>query len=404
MNKITINKIIEFVLFFYILSLYFLTQQEGLNLISNASALVLIFLIWVNVLMKNKKIKINNFSIMYTLFIISCIVSIFYAEDGNTSFIRTRTLILSFVLMFSLLNYINSIEMIKKILSYFVISGFLMSTFILFTSDFSHVTRMGSEIGNVNTIGMLINLSAVISFYHILETKSYKLLPIFIINTISILLTGSRQSLIFLVISIVFLLFFVSKGSIMKKTKYLFIGLSILIFTFYLIYNVPIFYQIIGVRMESLLELLSGRGTSEGSLNTRTSMLKFGIDWFKDQPLLGYGVDNYRYLLNNRVSRFTYSHNNIIELLVGIGIVGTFYYFAALFIVLKGLFKITNSKSNNIQYLFITILISYLVMSISSVYYYDKSFNIILAVSSALPNLYYKEKNKNFILETKSLS
>lgn len=396
MRRITLNKIIDFILFIYILSLYFLTQQQGLNLISNAIALIFIVSIWLDVVLKKKKIQINYFLFIYLIFIFMCIFSILYSVNYTNALTKSRTLILNFILIFSLINYLDSTKKIKKLLFFFINSGFLASLYLIITTDFSRITRIGNILGNENAIGIILTLSTTISFYFILEDKNYKLVPLLLINIVSILLTGSRQALLFLVISIVSILFLISKGSIVKKIRYLVISVFTIFFVLYAIFNIPIFYDIIGSRIDNVLGILVGQGTTEGSLNIRSYMVEFGINKFKERPLLGYGIDNYRFLLNENTGMYTYAHNNIIELLVSVGLIGTYFYYYAQFILVKNLFKKSRyhkDKSDyKLSYLLIAIIFSYTVLSISTVYYDNKIYNIVLAISSALPYVYSKEK------------
>ncbi len=85
--------------------------------------------------------------------------------------------------MISLVNYIDTFEKLRSFLLSFVYSGFITGVYILASSDFSQVTRYGSELGNVNSIGMIIGISSIFCFYFIIEEKKYLLYtPIMLIN------------------------------------------------------------------------------------------------------------------------------------------------------------------------------------------------------------------------------
>lgn len=379
----------------YIVSIFLFTYREQYNEISNGIALVLIALIWTNILLKHDKIKFNNFLIYYLLFIVFSIISVFNAIDQNAALTRVRTAVLLFILMVSLVNYLDTQEKIRKIMECYVISGFITSVYIFIISDFSEITRFGYQISNVNTIGIILGFSSVFGLYFILEEKKIFLIPFLILNLVMILLTGSRKALIFAGFTILFLLFSKRKAKIGNTVKVLFIGFLIIFAGYYMIKNVPIFYQIIGIRMENLLSFITGGEAAERSVYTRYYMMQVGYDWFKERPLTGYGLNNYRFLFASvSEGRETYAHNNIIELLVGIGIFGTIFYYIAQLVVIKSIYNASKIISKTLCYSFLAITLGYLFMSVGMVYYYDKHITILMAVGSVFIRLSKIENKK----------
>ncbi|MGR5929458.1 hypothetical protein ACT7C2_20765 [Bacillus pacificus] len=198
MEKFTLSRIINIIMFLYILSIYLFTFRDGLNSISNFLALTFIAAIWSNVLLTRKKIVFNKFLFIYFLFILVCFVSVFFAINQSIAVSKIKTIILIYFLMISLVNYIDTFEKLRSFLLSFVYSGFITGVYILASSDFSQVTRYGSELGNVNSIGMIIGISSIFCFYFIIEEKKYLLYtPIMLINIFVVFLTGSRKALLF---------------------------------------------------------------------------------------------------------------------------------------------------------------------------------------------------------------
>lgn len=398
-KNLTIDNLINMILFFYILSIYLFSYREGYNTISNALALLLISLIWVNFLITKKRFVFNKFLFVYLFFILICLTSSFCAIDQYIALTKVKTLVLIFILMVSIVNYVDNLKKLIKVMTYYVYSGFITSTYILINSDFSQIIRFGGDLGNVNEIGMIIGISSIFIFYFILSKRKLKYLTMIIINFVVILLTGSRKSLLIVLFSVIMIL--ISKDSELKsKFKNIFVILLFIFLSFYLIFKVPIFYEIIGMRIENLLYFVSGKGTAEGSLNIRAYMIKVGIFWFKERPFTGYGIDNFRFLFREiTVGSDTYSHNNVIELLVGTGIFGTFFFYLSHIIVLRDLFKASKEKNKILCYSFIAIIISYTLLSLGLIYYYDKHISILLSLSSVL----YRIDNSKSQMKTKIL-
>ncbi len=382
-------------MFLYILSIYFLSNLEGYNEISNVIALLLIGVIWIYFFLKNSNFKFNNFLLIYLLFIFVSLISILYALDQGVSIIRIRTLILLYVLMLSLVNYIDTLEKVISLMRYFAISGFLASCYILLTSDFSQISRFGQQLGNVNTMGLVISISTVFCLYFIFEEKKTVYIPMILINLTTILLTGSRKALLFVGFSLIIVfLSRIKKPGIKSMGIILVTSLLIFVVGFYIIYQVPIFYQIVGKRMETLWVYALGGEVKEISLNERSYMIQTGLNFIKEKPFLGYGIDNYQTLFKELpFGRETYSHNNFLELLVGVGLFGTILYYSTNIIVIIGLLKAKKYIPKTLCYSFLAIILGYLIMSIGLVYYYDKHISILLAVSSIIYRLSKYEKD-----------
>lgn len=399
MTKITISNCINILIQLYILSLYIFTYREGYNSISNVIAGLLITLILFNNIFKRKRIVVNGFIVAYILFLIICLISILFAVDQNVAFIKVRTLFLLALLMFSIINYIDSIEKLDKLISGFIFSGLIASIYIVITSDFSQIARFGDYLGNVNAVGMIIGISATFSFYRFLEQKKLIYLIILIIMFVMILLTGSRKSILFILMNVVIILYLKNRdsGKITTKIKFLILCFLILLITSYLIFNVPYFYRIIGKRIENLILYLFGGEIMEGSINLRAYMISTGLKFFKQSPLLGFGIDNYRKLFSQVPDgRYTYAHNNIIELLVDTGIIGVIVYYLTHLLVLRNLFRVSKaSEFNIVSYTLIAIIISYIILSIALVYYDSKHFSILLAVASIVPRVHQGRKTQN---------
>ncbi len=395
MKKTTLDSFIDLIMFFYILSLYLFTYREGFNIISNFLAFLLVFSIWIKILLSKRKLLLNNFLIIYFIFIILSSISFFVALDQNIVANKVKTLVLIFLVMISLINYINSFNKIKKIVIYFVISGIIISIFILFNVNFSQIKRYGEEFGNVNAIGMIIGLSATFCFYLILNQKKHWCFLPFSVMIIAIFLTGSRKALLFVLMNILFIEYSINRRSLKKIVKFLVISIIFIAFIYYLVFNIPFFYKIIGKRMEALFVFILEKDVTEDSINERSYMFKVGLKFFLNKPIFGYGLDNYRILYKNVPGgRETYSHNNFIELMTGIGIFGVIFYYITHIIVLKDLLTCVRKTSDKIIYFtFIAIIISYILLSPSFVYYDNKHFSFLLSVASVM-NRIEKKSNK----------
>lgn len=264
--------------------------------------------------------------------------------------------------------------------------------YILLTSDFSEISRYGEELGNVNAVGLIVGIACIFCFYFILEENKHLFIIFLIPMFIVILLTGSRKSIFFVIFSIIFILRSRMRKNLSSKLKPLIFILAITVIVFYLVFNVPFFYYIIGSRLEKLFLFARGYDVLDNSISERSYMATVGIKLILERPITGYGIDNFRHLfITFPGGRNTYSHNNFIEIMVGTGIFGVITYYLTHIIIIKDLYNISKIQQfRTLSFTFISIIISYLILSIGLVYYYNKHFGLLLAISSVISRIIKK--------------
>src|SRR5690554_5547775 len=163
MKKITLDKIINGLLYLYIFSLYFFTYVEGLFLISNGILLLFLLLFWFNHIIKKEKIVFNKFLGLSIVFLFFVLISVLVAVDMNIAFGKLVTMIQIYIMMFTMVNYFDSKEKLYNVIRAFAISGLLATVYLFSVSDFSNIKRFGEELGNQNAIARILTIAAVFS-------------------------------------------------------------------------------------------------------------------------------------------------------------------------------------------------------------------------------------------------
>lgn len=214
----------------------------------------------------------------------------------------------------------------KKIFNVYILSG-LISLSMLLIKEGSNILQGGTRIGdslsgNVNTVGYNFGIIiTVIMWSYIHEKRIWKLL-MFAIFTVAMLLTGSKKTIIILILNLI-MYCFLEKKHISKWLKIVIIILTL----YYLVFNISYMYNIIGVRIENMFETLLGSNTDGNysySTEIREKMIEEGINLFLKKPIFGGG---WNYYWANTVYEYEYSHNNYIEILCSFGIIGFFVYY-----------------------------------------------------------------------------
>ena len=149
--------------------------------------------------------------------------------------------------------------------------------------------------------------------------------------------------------------------------------------------NVPVFYEIIGSRMESFFAFLNGDVShADGSSKIRSQMIKMGLERWIQSPILGYGFDSFKYYNQSVTGHFYYSHNNFVEILYNTGIIGFvlyYWYYAKLcFTAWKG----RNYISLSARAFSVAMILSMLCFEYGAINYTTTSTMIVLLLSSIM--------------------
>ncbi len=232
------------------------------------------------------------------------------------------------------------------------------------------IDRIGWDFNNPNDISAMCAVGISSTLYLILFwKKKIKYVLLIALAAIGIVgfSTGSRTFIVAIIVIALTLLFFR-----FGKHKLLFLilvaGTVVLLLV---IINLPFAYTL-KYRFQSFFNTLF---TDSAKVDTSTLERMLWFDYgfaigFKN-IVIGYGVDGFA--VYSGVG--TYAHSNLAECICDFGIIGTFIFYAPLFILAHNTLVYKNKSSRYV----IPIFIYYLVVSFSNVFYYNKFYYLILA-------------------------
>lgn len=361
----------------------FLFSQIFFNhtVISQISA-VLMSTITLYLCLVKRKLYLGGYFIVTIFFVIQSYLSSVkgISINSQTSMKMTITLMLNFVIALSIYNYILIYDNLEKSMYYFARVVLIFTVFIAIMSYKDLLSmRLGSNISfnilgnnvkyNSNDIALLSGFSYLIFLYEYSESKRKVILISMAWVILISLLTGSRKGLVLIILGSVSLIYMLNPDNKMKNIIY---SILIMIILYILVMNVPIFYNIIGSRVEAYLKIFLGIDSGEASAQTRTLYIDLGLKYFKDKPWLGYGLDCFRHLPG---SYGTYSHNNYIELLVSGGILSFIWYYLIRVIVVINLFIKRNNEK--ICKLVFVMLCGLFIVEYGLVDYFERIFIVL---------------------------
>lgn len=342
-------------------------------------------------------LKGNYYSNNVLWLMILGILSLNWAPNIDDSLLQIAKLLMLYVVSFLLFFYIKKFNFFSLIVYSVLFISFINHFSAIGITFFDFLMYNSSEIGGIDGVingwgwggrfsGILDNPNAlailmIFSLFlstHTLNSEKYFsknsfirkicFLNIFLcINTI--FTTQSRKGIIFGLLLVV--LYFSLRLSYTRMIPYivgiLFILLLSSIFSDFLPNSSGAFE-----RIESGLNFYSKENSMDNSARTRLYFISEGWKGFLESPILGYGINSFRYYYG------FYSHNNFIEILYGFGILGFCVYYSMHVRLLRKL--IINFKNNMYLIFFLFILLSMDFGFVS----YESKLNMLVYITISL--------------------
>lgn len=365
---INLSLIIDILAVVFIIAIGVLRNNPSTNNLYQLLGIMFSGLVVLEILITKEKIKLTGYTLWNIIFLIISISSLMWAMKIPHII---QSLIVNTIITFCLINYMKSDIKLQVVRKAVIWSGIVLCAYVIIKSniDLNYGARISIENFNANEVG----ISLVISYLIALYDKNRLIHYIEIIFLIfGILICGSRTALIFVLIG-TFVFYLIREKSLIKIFKNVVLACTVIGILLILIYNVDFLYNILGIRIDSLLGRVD---INEGSSVVRMGMIAEGIQLFKEKPMFGYGIGNFRYVT---ISGYGYAHNNYIELLVGIGLIGTIVYYSIYWIIAVKCLRIYKYYPKEIA-LIVAMSISLLIVDIGTVSYYRLFYNIVLAL------------------------
>lgn len=302
----------------------------------------------------------------------------------------------AFMLSISVVNYVrinqlSVIDVAKRMLVIgfvFILNVVLNGTFI----EGRYTVIIGNYVLNENVFGQI---SMGISCYLLYWSKKNNWKTIFInivaiIMVVLALISGSRKSIISLIIFIIgFTMYEYPPNDILRSIYKIFSVVAVIGLVYVLIMNVNILYNTVGLRIESFLSIFKGE-EADGSTITRMKMLEYAKKMFVEKPIFGYGLNTY-----SHISGFNaYAHNNYMELLANTGLIGFSIYYLPVFIYLITTFSLWKKRTPD-SILPLSILIVYIINDFFSVSYFSLVSHVFIGLSIGMMYNLLSFKNKD---------
>lgn len=274
----------------------------------------------------------------YIFFLLSCMLSVTYSFAPKDSFAKVKTLLILVVFLYAMMEFLRCEKNLCFMLRSISWSAIIAGIYLLLKSDWANGSRMNGVIGDSNQVGAYLAYSLTIILYCWKKKllSAWVSFPAMALLLVVSILSGSRSSLVITLLSIGFFLLSTIPHDRYKPLKLLlllFCGIALLFFLVYLVMTNALLYKIIGSRFVSFFEIMRGGDSSiqEYSTIERTWMRELAWAKFTESVQTvcwGNGISYFNAYFLSIGGRYCFCHNNYFELLSGIGVIGTgFYYF-----------------------------------------------------------------------------
>ena len=342
--------------------------------------------------------------VYYVSFFMLCLFSIGWAV--KTDYVLSECFVLArlYFTVFALSLVIHNRQDIEKSIYYIHYTGLVLFARLFMNTPMSVWTnslygsfdassgqgRIGNTIGyHPNELGGVCVLLLLISCYIYSKKGKHKrwLIVWDIVLCFVLLFTKSRLSLLLALVGAA-LFFILSQHLAYKKIMFVILGVVSSIAAWYAIFNIPILYELVGFRFAGVVGSASSQ---DASTLTRMKFLMYAVDLYKSHPILGVGIDNYKYYayVFQNAWQEVYAHSNWGELLADTGTIGIFLYYFPFLLSIYRLVKerkYLNADLIKLYALMVSFLIVTVIGDIQKMSYdrFDVFFPSLLAFYTAI--------------------
>lgn len=347
-------------------------------------------------ILKRGRMILTGQSVYYMIFSIYAVSSCLWAMNKSFSLEQIPSILALMIFLILLGNYADSYEQFLNVIHYTIINNIIVSFKILFLYYFytgSPASRINEITGiYFNTVGQVLAFSILFSIY-LYKLKNQKIYLLFCVpQFLAILFTESRKSIIIPVLGIIFI-YLLEKRVMKRKTIYkflVFVTVLLLLWIAVKSAGVEIFSESLKRRMEALIKSVTGQ-ENDWSIYLRRFFINTGLNIFKEHPIYGIGVNNFAYYVKNftdyTVAR--YSHNNYIEMLSCLGIIGfALYYWFYSSLMIKLIKNVIHNRTDSLFIIICSIMAVLMIMEWGVVSYTGCIYHIYIFF------VYYTERHR----------
>lgn len=390
--RITSRKINKFVLALGIMSIpmnpVFTTYGFDISLFLLVSVTVL------NIIANGGKVRISIFDIMFAVFIAFNVLSLMWSISRYLIIIKMLSIyfIMAFSIGHLLFLTFDSKEAVEFYIRWYVIGTILVSIFCLIFEwpNYLGNIRLGKNLfeepyGTFMMYSYSLQISAIMIIYKlIINVGKIRNALLLVFLMACIFLNGSRKVLVGLLMFYLIASFIYNRKRTLKLFKICIWILVAGLILYYLLMNNELLYNSYGYRIEAFLNYRN-TGSGDVSASERSILITRALNFFYQRPILGWGSHSFSYLNEIFFGQDIYSHNNFVELLCNLGIIGFalyyLFYVKEIALMIRAVRMKKYSKDKHII-LFLAGMVTLLILDYWTISYYRIQFILFLEIGA----------------------
>lgn len=323
------KNIAKAIILLFSVSIFLFESSNNGTLWDIATASLLVYTVFLA--FSTKKARKSAYQVWVIVMLVCMFFSVFYSvsSDGaiTTSMNQLRIVLYSISFMY----VIQSTDNMKWAVFSIYLAALALSIQLLMNADWTYILATSTKYANTLRVGLNQNQHVNITAYNLVVgcmcgflyfriwgsewNKKGKLLFVIseIIVMMAIFATGARKSILALGVIII------SQFWDKKRALKIIIGVISLYVIWIALLNVPVLYQVLGNRIEPIFS-----GEMDTSSAERINLMREAFVSFINHPVFGVGIDQ----LKHYTSEFRYAHNNFLEILADLGLIGFVVYYS----------------------------------------------------------------------------
>lgn len=378
-------------------------QTEGQNYAYYFTFFAVIGLTFLVNVLGRPTVSVKLPTIWYGIFIVLCALSSVWAlYDPNLSLRYISRMVQVLLVCCCIALYIKTREDFERFTALFTAAVMIMifSIFVRtpysmwFLGFFGRIGYNNVTGNNINTLAYICVVAVAISFCKAYYYKKRAYYLCTALELLYIVLSSSRKAL-FVVAFLLFamLMFYVNKRFYFLR---LVLVISAVIGIAIAFLKVPALYNAAGFRLEKMIDyVVNNDASADRSLALRKGFGEISAQLFYSHPIIGTGLANNAYRIEQIYGLNVYAHNNYLELASGLGIVGLITYYWYYIYLLIGLGRRAYRGERLCVSMFL-LLVATMVGEIAIVSYYDYNIQIMLTLCFCAMKL-KDEKKKTYM-------
>ena len=370
----------------YIYSLYVMAYSESLNFITEIFFLGAIAFSLLNFIVTKEGFRLDYSFFSLLLFVMYAMMSAFWApsQEGVTSLIST--LIQLFGLYILVRINIQDEKDLRVILWALYIGTVIMCLYAVLYYGIAEIisrisvgNRIGQEINQSNGMGIYCTVLNILSLYFLMFEKHYWSIPVLVLSSFIMVGAGSRKSFLLMGMALLILFMFKTKRGV--ALRFMAVGVVLLVAVYLIIEFADREEHYFLYRIAQMFEILSDdqSAVTDDSLLTRSGMIRYGLELWSDNPVFGYGPEQYEYFYSLLYGVRRPPHSTFIQILVGFGGIGfTLFYGIYAFVYSKLIPMLKRQRKYSI--LILTFAVIFLVNDIGANMLNNKYLYIFFAI------------------------